>query len=419
MTLSGTDLATKIMDILGEHLQLGDEAIHIVYYLIIGILTGILAIIADKIAKKVFLKYMEKVVRRTKTQKDEKFFERKVFHTLVHYFPMLVLYLGAGLMGNYSLILRRLIMLIVMLITLLVIFRSLDAFNDIYMEREFAKSMPIKGLLQIVKIVTAVFTVLVGLVSFNETGSAVAILGSLGGMSAVILLIFKDSILGFVAGIQLSTNKFLSIGDWIEMPKYNADGEVIDVSLTKISVKNWDKTVSHIPAYKFIEEAFVNWDDMTKSGGRRIKRNLLIDVNSIGFLTTQEIENLQSIELLNPYLKKKKEEISRYNEGRDVNSPLNLRKLTNIGTFRAYIEEYLLHHPHIKTNDTLLVRQMEARGMGLPIQLYCFTNDTRWAYYEGIQSDIFDHLYAIIGEFGLRVYQEPAGSDLQKMNRYE
>ncbi len=405
---------TDIIELISEKYGISMEVSALVAYLVFAVAALLVAFAVEMIAKRFILKAIKKVTDLTPTAKDGMFYDRKVFHMMIHYLPLIVLYVASNFYGDYKALVQRLLMLGIMIVTILVIYRSLDAFNDIYMMRDFAKGMPIKGLLQIVKIVVFVFALMIVLVSYNNTGSAMALLGSLGGMSAVILLIFKDSILGFVAGIQLSMNNLLSIGDWIEMPKYQADGEVVDVSLTKISVRNWDKTISHIPAYKFIEESFVNWDGMSKSGGRRIKRNLYIDVNSIGFLSDEQLEDLKEIEVLSGYLHTKEKEIAEHNSSKNDHLA-NVRKLTNVGTFRAYIREYLMNHPNIKTDDTLLVRQLEAEGNGLPMQVYCFTNDTRWAYYEDIQSDIFDHLYAIMDVFGLEAYQQPTGRDFKSL----
>ncbi len=414
--LEGANMFDFITGYLEKTLNVSEELSILTYYLLLTVIVLFMAFISNWIGKKIILKAVSKLVFKTKTTKDESFYSRKVFHMVIHYIPIVVVYLLSGFYMDYADFVRKGLLLFLLVITVIVISRSLDAFNDIYMEHDFAKSMPIKGLLQILKIIVVIFVALIGWVSINDTGNAVAILGSLGGMSAVVLLIFRDSILGFVAGIQLSMNHFLSIGDWIEMPKYHADGEVVDVSLTKISVRNWDKTISHIPAYKFIEESFVNWDGMSKSGGRRIKRDLLIDVNSIGFLTEKEVGELREIHILKDYLDAKINEISVYNEDDLIRHEVSKRRLTNIGTYRAYVEQYLKNHPKVKSQETLLVRQLEAQGSGLPIQVYCFTNDTRWAYYEGIQSDIFDHLYAILPYFGLKAYQAPTGQDLRSLS---
>ncbi len=403
----------NITDYISTLLNIEENISLILYYFLLTLVIGILAFLANIIGKKLVLRGVKKVIIKTATTKDEVFYNRKVFHLIVHYLPIIVVNLSSPLygqiIGDY---IRKGLILITIIITTLVIFRILDSINEIYMQRDFAKGMPIKGILQVVKIVVIFFAIFIVFISVSNTGSAMALLGSLGGMSAVIMLIFKDSILGFVAGIQLSLNNLLKIGDWIEMPNYQADGEVIDISLTKISVRNWNKTISHIPAYKFIEESFVNWDNMSQSGGRRIKRNLLIDINSIDFLTVEQIEKLKSIDILEEYLNEKTHEIENYNDKKPNTHSISNRKLTNIGTFRVYIEKYLRNHASIKQDETLIVRQLEASGNGMPMQIYCFANDTRWANYEGIQSDIFDHLYAIIDDFELLPYQEPTGVDI-------
>jgi miniconductance mechanosensitive channel len=298
---------------------------------------------------------------------------------------------------------------------------TIDAGNDIYNTKEFAKNRPIKGLLQVVKIILFLFALLLLIAIVTDSGTALALLGGIGGMTAVILLIFKDSILGLVAGIQLSADNLLSLGDWIEMPKYSADGEVVDIALTKIVVRNFDKTYTTIPAYRFLEDSFKNWKGMSQSGGRRIKRSLTINMATIKFLSMDDIKKLSKIDLLKEYLEEKSSELENHNKNNsnsnnfDETTDLraNGRYLTNIGTFRAYMYLYLKNHPDIhQENFTLLVRQLASTEIGVPIEIYCFVNDTNWNNYEGIQSDIFDHMLAVIHEFNLKVYQTPSGDDL-------
>lgn len=416
-------METRIREIINELLNVEEEMGEILYYLIVTVVAISFAYIIERLIQKLVLKWIKKLVVKTKTQNDEIFYNRKVFHWLAYYAFFTVLFVFSHLYGSYSTLIQKFLTMGIGIVTVVVIFKSLDAVNDIYENKEYSKGMPIKGLLSIIKIIIFVFALMIILVNFNSTGTALALLSSLGGMSAVIILVFRDSILGFVAGIQLSVNKILSIGDWIEMPNFDADGEVIEVSLTKVSIRNWDKTIVHIPAYKFIEESFINWEGMSKSGGRRIKRHILIDVNSIHFYTEQDISKLKEVEVLKDYLSEKDIEIKTFNEELKQkvtgNHDLNRRQLTNIGTFRAYINYYLINHPSIKNDYTLLVRQLEAEGDGLPLQIYCFTNDTRWAYFENIMSDIFDHLYAILPLFDLKVFQKPSGNDFnQKNNKY-
>jgi len=241
-------------------------------------------------------------------------------------------------------------------------------------------------------------------------------LSGLGAMTAVLTFVFKDTILSLVASVQLTSLDMVRVGDWIEMPQCNADGDVIDVALHTVKVQNWDKTLTTIPTHRLIVDSFKNWRGMGESGGRRIKRDLRIDINSVRFLTADEIERVKQFVLLADYIDRKLEDLTAYNaELGKVAENVNLRRLTNIGTFRAYIFNYLKHHPKIHQDMTLIVRQLQPGPTGLPLEIYAFTNVTEWSIYEDIQADIFDHLLAIAGEFGLRMYQEPAGRDFSAL----
>jgi miniconductance mechanosensitive channel len=246
-------------------------------------------------------------------------------------------------------------------------------------------------------------------------------LSGLGAMAAVLLLVFRDTILGLVASLQLTGNDMVHVGDWIEMPQYGADGDVIDVALHTVKVQNWDKTITTVPTHKLIAESFKNWRGMSASGGRRIKRALYVDKNSIRFLTDAELERFKQFALLKGYIATKEQELAEYNAGLDyvTDAGVNQRRLTNVGTFRAYIVNYLRHHPKIHHEGmTLLVRQLPPGPEGLPIEVYCFTTTTAWVEYEDIQADIFDHLLAVAYEFGLRLYQKPAGADLAALGTH-
>jgi miniconductance mechanosensitive channel len=237
----------------------------------------------------------------------------------------------------------------------------------------------------------------------------------------VLLLVFRDTILGLVASLQLTGNDMVHVGDWIEMPQYGADGDVIDVALHTVKVQNWDKTITTIPTHKLIETSFKNWRGMSQAGGRRIKRAIAFDMSSIRFLEEDEIERFSRFALLQDYFAAKREELAAYNAepGRDASLNADIRRLTNIGTLRAYIFSYLRNHPKIHQAMTLLVRQLAPSGQGLPIEIYAFTNDTVWAAYEDIQADIFDHVLAIAPEFGLRPFQQPSGEDLKRLGSSE
>ncbi|ALD43828.1 miniconductance mechanosensitive channel [Serratia marcescens] len=302
--------------------------------------------------------------------------------------------------------------------TLLSLFSLLDTLLALLRQSPISNQLPLRGIFQGLKLVAAI---LIGImiVSLLMGKSPLLLLSGLGAMTAVLMLVFKDPILGLVAGIQLSANDMLKIGDWLEMPKYGADGAVTDIGLTTVKVRNWDNTVTTIPTYALISDSFKNWRSMSESGGRRIKRSLNIDTGSVHFLSEEEQRRLQRNPLLHSYLNVKTQELSQHNQeiAVDLASPLNGRRLTNLGTLRAYLEAYLRAHPRIHQNMTLMVRQLAPTPEGLPLEIYAFTNTTVWAEYESIQADIFDHILAVIDEFGLRVHQTPTGNDLRGMLR--
>ena len=302
--------------------------------------------------------------------------------------------------------------------TLLSLFSLLDTLLALLSQSPISNQLPLRGIFQGLKLVAAI---LIGImiVSLLMGKSPLLLLSGLGAMTAVLMLVFKDPILGLVAGIQLSANDMLKIGDWLEMPKYGADGAVTDIGLTTVKVRNWDNTVTTIPTYALVSDSFKNWRSMSESGGRRIKRSLNIDTGSVHFLSEEEQRRLQRNPLLHSYLNVKTQELSQHNQeiAVDLASPLNGRRLTNLGTLRAYLEAYLRAHPRIHQNMTLMVRQLAPTPEGLPLEIYAFTNTTVWAEYESIQADIFDHILAVIDEFGLRVHQTPTGNDMRGMLR--
>ncbi len=295
----------------------------------------------------------------------------------------------------------------------------LEIINLLYMRRKNSHLKPIKGYIQVVKIVIyAIATILIVATLIDR--SPLILLSGLGAMAAVLMLIFQDTLLSLVASVQISSGDLIRVGDWVEMPQLNADGDVIDIALHTVKIQNWDKTITTVPTKRFISDSFINWRGMQESGGRRIKRSLFLDQQSIHFLTQQELEHLQRFNLLAGYFDTKISELNQWNE-RHVKSSsgdtLDSRKLTNIGTFRAYVERYLRNHPGIHQKGmTLMVRQLSPTSEGLPLEIYCFTNTTAWTEYEGIQSDIFDHLLAIAPEFNLRVYQAPSGADMRALS---
>ncbi len=377
-----------------------------------------LSFIAGFVAKRLILSSLRRLIGRTKTKWDDVFLEKKVLDRLSHLVPPSVIYLMAhfALEGYEEWILRtqNLAVIYMLCISLLVADAFLNAVLDIYRTLEISKEIPIKGFVQIIKVATYIIAVIfIIAIIFNKT--PLYLLSGLGALTAVLLLIFKDAILGFVAGIQLAANKMVSHGDWIEMPKYGADGDVLEVALTTVKVQNWDKTITTIPTYALISESFKNWRGMQTSGGRRIKRSIYIDVNTIKFCTDEMVERFSRIRYIAEYMSNKKKALAEHNAAHmdDNSNPANRRQLTNIGTFRAYVIAYLKNHPMINQEMTFLIRQLAPSEHGLPIEIYVFCKDKVWANYEGIQADIFDHILSIVPEFDLKVFQNPAGSDFR------
>lgn len=295
---------------------------------------------------------------------------------------------------------------------------AFDIGNTIYLKtRKDAYLHPIKGYVQVAKIIVFVIATVLIVATLIDR-SPLILLSGIGAMAAVLMLIFQDTLLSLVASIQISSNDIVRVGDWIEMPQLHADGDVIDVALHTVKVQNWDKTITTIPTKRLISESFKNWRGMQESGGRRIKRSMHIDQNSIRFLDAEAIQKLRSFSLLQDYLTQKSSELDEWNRKLTARGlePVNARRVTNIGTFRAYVESYLRNHPLIHQDMTLMVRQLSPTSEGLPLEIYCFTKTTQWTEYEAIQSDIFDHLIAVVNQFDLRVFQNPTGQDFATWN---
>jgi miniconductance mechanosensitive channel len=304
----------------------------------------------------------------------------------------------------------------IVLVIILAASSTLAAINTIYETTPGAHERPIKGFIQLGQIAVWVVGAIL-IVSVLIDQSPAIMLGGLGALTAVSMLVFQDTLLSLVASIQLTSQQIIRVGDWLEMPDYGADGDVIDVALYNVTVQNWDKTITTIPTNKLVNGAFKNWRGMAESGGRRIKRSINLDLNSVRSLTDTEVKQFSDFALLKEYIASKQQDLQAYNTALDVpgEGGVNLRRLTNIGTFRAYIYNYLKNHPKIDADMTLIVRQLQSGSEGVPIEVYCFSNDTNWFNYEGIQSDIFDHLFAMVPEFGLKIYQSPAGTDIQRL----
>ena len=396
------------------------EYLTLISSLLVALLVLITALIADIIAKSVLLKFVERIIDKTKTRWDDKLQEKQVLRRVSHIAPALVIYAGLPLIfvaNNEALLLsERIVYSCIILIITLALSSLLNALSEVIQSFEAAKDKPIKTYVQVIKIfISSIATILILATLFNR--SPLALLSGLGAMTAIVMLIFKDSILSFVASVQLFAYDLVRVGDWIEFKKYGADGDVIDISLNVIKIQNWDKTISTIPTHAFISDSFKNWRGMKESGGRRIKRSLNIDMNSVKFCNEDLSARLRKIQAISKYIEQKENELASYNQTQNINkeSLVNGRRLTNLGTFRAYIKAYLKNHPKINQNMTLLVRQLAPGQNGIPIELYCFSSDQEWSRYEDNLADIFDHLLASLSEFDLQVFQSPSGSDFKHL----
>lgn len=378
------------------------------------------SILAYYITWRIIRKLLIPLFKKSKNQFDDLLIKHKFFRRLSYLVPAFILYyfsddaltIFPDFVGTFNAILEIFFILIIVLI----LDSLLSTLNDFYERYEIAKDNPIKGLTQIIKIIIYIIggLVIIGNL-FDQNLSSLAI--SLGTMSAILMLIFKDPILGFVGGMQLIFNQMLSIGDWISMPKFGADGIVLEINLTTVKVQNWDKTIVTVPTYSLISDSFQNWRGMEESGGRRIKRSIYIDMDSISFCTKEMMEKFNKIVVLKPYLEQKEKELEEYNKkfNVDPSSIVNIRRQTNIGIFRAYLKAYLRNRSDIHNDMTFLVRQLQSQEKGLPIEIYVFTTTTKWAEYEDIQSDILDHILASVPQFGLKVYQYPSNSSVKEL----
>jgi miniconductance mechanosensitive channel len=380
--------------------------------------------LADLLAKGFLLKGISRIIARTRFTWDDALQERKVFRRLAHVAPAAVVYFGVllvpGLPDRVYQVVQQVALSLMVLLVVVSANALLTAINDIYSTRPDAKSRPIKGYLQIVAMVLYIAAGIL-VISLLLNRSPAVFLGGLAGLTAVVLLVFRDTILSLVASIQLTQNDMIAVGDWIEMPKFGADGDVVDIALHTVKVQNWDKTITTIPTHKLIEDSFKNWRGMSQAGGRRIMRSINLDLGTIRFLSEEEIQRLGSYELLRDYVGEKQKELEAYHAERTAalgsveGIVTNARRLTNVGTFRAYIVNYLRQHPLVHQRMTLLVRQLQSGPEGLPMEIYAFSNDTDWINYEAFQGDIFDHLLAMVPEFGLRVFQNPSGKDVRDL----
>ena len=373
------------------------------------------------IAKFIIVRIVHKWAEKSDTHWDDAFVQRKVFKRTAYLIPALIIHAAAPfVIPNYPVTLSVVLILIrayMVTVVMIVLNSVLNASLDIYESYEISKTRPIKGFIQVARIILYIVFVVVLISVVFLRGRGFGWLAGIGAFSAVLLLVFKDPILGFVGGIQLATNDMLRIGDWIEMPKYNADGTVLDITITTVKVQNWDKTITTIPTYFLVSDSYKNWRGMQESGARRIRRHILIDLSSIKFCTKDMLDRFSTYEYVAEYVTQTEDDINKYNEEKDVNPEvlINGRRQTNIGVFRAYLTGYLKNNPMVNQEMTLMVRQLQPTETGLPLEIYAFSRVQDWEQYEVIVSDIFDHVLAGIRFFELRLFQNPSGSDFQVM----
>lgn len=373
------------------------------------------------ISKIIINRVLKRIAARTASNWDDVLIEHKVFQRMAFLVPGMLIYQSISVtlddFRGLIPVALKLTNLYIIVIFLLIINSFLNAVYAMYQKSDFALYHPIKGYIQIGKIVVfiVVFLLIISLL-FNQ--SPLYMLTGLGAFSAVLLLIFKDPILGFVGGIQLSANDMVRQGDWISMPKYGADGTVLEISLTTVKVQNFDNTISTLPTYSLVSESFQNYRGMKDSGVRRMKRSISIDMSSVQFCTQEMIDKFRKIIILQEYIDRTEAELENYNKENNIDNSIfvNGKRQTNIGVFRAYLEEYLAHHPLVDNKSDLLVRQLQPNSSGIPIEIYAFTLETEFVKYEKVQSDIFDHILAIVPQFYLRVFQSPTGEDLKQSN---
>lgn len=378
------------------------------------------AILCFSIFSYLFMRYIVikalfHLFQKTSNTIDDILIENGLFNRLSYILPLIIFYnLFNSLIGDY-LFINRLVLVLIAIVIVASINSLLNVISDIYNKSKYSSAINIKSYFQILRLLINLFSLII-IISILTGQSPFYLLSGIGALTAVLMLVFKDTILSFVSSIQINSNNLFKVGDWIEAPHFGADGDVVDIALHTIKIQNWDKTISIIPTHKLVDSSFKNWRGMSESGGRRIKRSLSIDMNSIKFCDHELIEKFKKINLISDYIDNKLSVIDKHNTDVDMKSLINGRSLTNVGTYRAYIKAYLKNNKYIHDDMTFLVRQLSPTEKGLPIEIYVFSNNINWVEYEEIQSDIFDHLLSVLNEFELKVYQYPSGNDISNNN---
>ena len=399
-----------MQNLLNYILSISNDQLHMVYLTVI-----IISFLLYLVTRYIILKSISHFFKKTSTKLDDVLIEKGVLNRLSYLIPLIFIYNLKELLAMYIIVDRVLITLIT-LIFISSINAFINALSDIYSKSKYSNRLNIKSYIQVIKLFINIFGIII-IIALLTGKSPIYFLSGIGALTAVLMLIFKDTILSLVSSIQISSNDLFKIGDWIEAPQFGADGDVIDIALHSVKIQNWDKTISIIPTHKLTDSSFKNWRGMSDSGGRRIKRSIKIDMNSIKFCNNSMIERFKKFKVISDYINQKQSEINKHNIENNINEEglINGRSLTNIGTFRAYIEGYLRNHANIHNEMTFLVRQLAPESDGLPIEIYVFSSDTNWVNYEAIQSNIFDHLLAVLSEFDLKVFQNPTGDDFRKI----
>lgn len=388
----------------------------------IGLFAGLMiaSFLIWLLSRLVLIQLLHVFVGKTKATWDDHLMNNKVFKGLALLVPIgFMEYFLSIVFFNYpqfSNFLSKLVAVLIVLTIIVIVNRLFNGLRDIVRENDRYKDKPIQSFTQIFKIIITGVLIIV-MLSIITDKSPLFFLTSLGAVSAILLLIFRDTILGFVGSIQLSTNDMIRVGDWVTMQKYGADGNVEEINLTTVKVQNWDKTITTIPTYSFISDSFVNWRGMEESDGRRIKRSVKIHLDSVKFASPELIDKLKEVKLIGEFIEKRQNEIIEYNKANGFNpeDTVNGRNQTNIGLFRRYVEYYLKNNENINEDMTLMVRQLGADEYGVPLEVYCFSKTKEWVEYEVIIADIFDHIYAVIGAFELSIFERPTGNDFKRI----
>lgn len=414
-------LATFIKTLLSDHTVFTAKVVDNTTTAIVLFVILLACFIAYWLSNRVVLRVVQYIVERTKNSYDDILLERRVFSKLAQIAPAIILHYTlpsfvdeAPQLGHF---LGQVTQTWIVLVLFLTFLAFLDALNDIYQHSKISRNRSIKGYLQLIKVLLSIVVIFTFMEIFIQGFQMSKVFTGLGAMAAVLMLVFRDTILSLVASIQIGANDMVRLGDWIVLPKYGADGEVTEISLNTIKIQNWDKTISTVPVYALVSDSFQNWRGMSDSGGRRIKRSLNIDMKSVGFASSELLDKLSQFYLLKEYISDKEHELKERNAALHLpkGQSYNASRQTNLGIFRKYLENYLHSLPVIHEDMTFLVRHLQPTEKGLPIEIYVFSRKQDWAVYEGIQADIFDHILAIIPEFELRIFQNPTGDDLARL----